>query len=125
MFGGQHRAGRFQGLLGAWSQGNQARLEHFTTGASDSTVTTADKTQHSHLVSYGAGRMLLTWKSGSAIAAQVFDSTTGKVVGSQFTIGVPDHTYVNPKAYEDGSVGFPAAGSSTSSIRIVRLMPLS
>ncbi|WP_239375944.1 hypothetical protein [Frankia sp. Cj5] len=113
-----------RGYWTAWSNGNQARLEHFSTGASDQTVLTAAKTEHSHLVAYGSARMFLTWQSGSSIAAQVYDSTTGKAVGAQFTIAVPYHTYVEAKAYTDGSVAFPLAGTSGTSIRIVRVMPL-
>lgn len=124
LFGGNIVLGGSKGYWTAWSNGNQTRLAHFTTGAADQSVSTAARTQHSHLVGYGAGRMLLTWKSGSSIAAQVYDSTSGKTVGSQFTIGVPDHTYVAFKDYPDGSVAYPAAGSG-SSIRIARVMPLS
>ncbi|HST83739.1 MAG TPA: hypothetical protein VLL08_18545 [Kineosporiaceae bacterium] len=125
LFGGDIVLAASTGYWTAWSQGNKVRLEHFSTGASDQTVTTADTTEHSHLVGYGTGRMLLTWKSGSTTAAQVYDSGTGKVVGSQFTINVPDHTYVSPQDYPDGSVAVPAAGASNSVIRIARLMPLS
>lgn len=125
LFGGDIVLAGSPGYWTAWSQGNKVRLEHFSTGASDQTVTTAATTQHSHLVSYGTGRMLLTWKSGSTTAAQVYDSSTGKTAGSQFTINVPDHTYVAPTDYPDGSVAIPAAGISNSVIRIARLMPLS
>jgi hypothetical protein len=124
LFGGDIVLAGSKGYWTAWSNGNQAKLVHFTTGAADQTVVTADRTEHSHLVSYGAGRALLTWSSGSSTAAQVYDSTTGKAVGSQFTIGVPDHPYVETKDYADGSVAFPAVGSSSSTIRIVRIMPL-
>lgn len=125
LFGGDIVLAGSPGYWTAWSQGNQVRLEHFSTGVSDQTVTTADATQHSHLVGYGTDRMLLTWKSGSTTAAQVYDSTTGKAVGSQFTINIPDHTYVASTDYPDGSVAVPAAGTSNSAIRIARLMPLS
>lgn len=122
LFGGDLVLAGSKGYWTAWSQGNQVRLEHFTTGASDSRVSTAARTQHSHLVSYGTGRMLLAWRSGSSIAAQVYDSGTGKAVGSQFTINVPDHTYVAFKDYADGSVAVPAAGTSSSTIRIARVI---
>jgi hypothetical protein len=124
LFGGNIVLSPSGGYWTAWSNGNQARLQHFSTGASDKTVSTADKTEHSHLVSYGAGRMLLTWTSGSATAAQVYDASTGSAVGSQVSIAVPAHTYIEPKADSDGSVVFPAAGTSTTTMRIVRVMPL-
>ncbi|MCK9902342.1 hypothetical protein CC117_23555 [Parafrankia colletiae] len=124
LFGGNIVLAGDVGYWTAWSNGNQVRLEHFSTGASDRTVVTAARSQHSHLAAYGAGRMLLTWRSGSSTTAQVFDSTTGNTVGGQFTIAVPDHTYVEAKDYSDGSVAFPAAGASATSLRIVRILPL-
>jgi hypothetical protein len=100
------------------------RLDRFTTGAANLTITTAAKSSHPHLVSYGKNRMLLAWGSGSSMLAQVYDAGTGKAVGSQFTIGVKDHNYQAFKAYTDGSAAYPAAGSTTTSIRIARVMPL-
>jgi hypothetical protein len=124
LFGGDLVLASTTGYWTAWSQGGQARLEHFKTGASDNTIRTSAKSSHPHLVGYGTGRMLLAWESGSAIAAQVYDAGTGKTVGSQFTIGVRDHSYQAFKAYADGSVAYPAAGSGNTSIRIARVMPL-
>ena len=37
---------------------------------------------------------------------------------------MPDHNYQAFKAYADGSVAYPAAGSSSTSIRIARVLPL-
>ena len=68
--------------------------------------------------------MLLAWASGSSMAAQVYDSGTGKAVGAQFTINVKDHNYQAFKGYADGSAAYPAAGSNSTSIRIARVMPL-
>ncbi|MCW6005222.1 cellulose-binding domain-containing protein [Micromonospora sp. CPCC 205371] len=124
LFGGDLVLASKPGYWTAWSQGGQVRLEHFTTGASDTTITTAARSSHPHLVSYGAGRMLLTWESGSAMAAQVYDASTGATVGSQFTIGVRDHSYQAFKPYADGSAAYPAAGATNTSVRIARVMPL-
>jgi hypothetical protein len=124
LFGGDLVLASTAGYWTAWSQGGQVRLEHFKTGAADNTIRTSARSSHPHLVGYGTGRMLLAWESGSAIAAQVFDAGTGKAVGSQFTIGVRDHSYQAFKAYGDGSVAYPAAGSGTTSIRVARVMPL-
>jgi hypothetical protein len=123
-FGGDLVLARTKGYWTAWSQGGQARLSHFTTGAADMTVRTAARTSHPHLVTYGANRMLMAWESGSAMAAQVYDSGTGRIVGKAFTVGVRDHSYQAFKAYADGSAAYPAAGSTTTSIRIARVMPL-
>nr|BFE61399.1 hypothetical protein GCM10020063_059250 [Dactylosporangium thailandense] len=124
LFGGDLVLARSSGYWTAWSQGGQARLDHFGTGASDATVKTSAKTAHPHLVTYGAGRMLLAWESGSSMAAQVYDSGSGSPVGAQFTIGVKDHNYQAFKPYPDGSAAYPAAGANSTSIRIARVMPM-
>jgi hypothetical protein len=69
--------------------------------------------------------MLLTWKSGSSLAAQVYDSGTGALVGAQFTIAVPDHPWQSWKPFPDGSVAFAAVASASSTIQIARVMPCS
>ncbi|MEV4412545.1 hypothetical protein [Catellatospora sp. NPDC049609] len=125
LFGGDLVLARTKGYWTAWSQGGQVRLEHFTTGRSDTTVRTSARSGHPHLVAYGAGRMLLAWASGSAIAAQVYDSGNGRTVGAKFTIGVKDHDYQAFKPYPDGSAAYPATGGSGTSIRIARVLPLS
>jgi hypothetical protein len=125
LFGGDLVLAKSKGYWTAWSQGGKVRLEHFTTAKADTTIRTAASSSHPHLAAYGTGRMLLTWQSGSTIAAQVYDSGSGKVIGSKFTINAKDHNYTALKPYADGSVAYPAAGSSTSAIRIARVMPLS
>jgi len=124
LFGGDLVLAKTSGYWTAWSQGGKARLEHFTTGASDSTVTTAAATSHPHLVSYGTGQMLLAWQSGSSMLAQVYDAGTAQPVGDQFTIAVRDHDYQAFKAYADGSAAYPAAGGTSTSIKVARVMPL-
>jgi hypothetical protein len=59
------------------------------------------------------------------MTAQVYDADSGKAVGSKFTVIVKDHNYQAFKAYPDGTVAYPAAGSSSTSIRIARVTPLS
>jgi hypothetical protein len=109
------------GYWNAWSQGNEIRLEHFTTGASDKRVT-AGTSQHPHLVALGANNMLLTWQSGTGTAAQVRNSgANAETVGSQFTIAVSDHDFGAWKAYEDGSAAYAAASGSTA--KVARVMP--
>ncbi|GIG07342.1 hypothetical protein [Catellatospora coxensis] len=123
LFGGDLVLAPSRGYWTAWSQGGGVRLERFTTGKSNLTIKTAARSSHPHLVSYGTGRMLLAWASGSAIAAQVYDAATGKTVGAKFTANVRDHDYQAFKAYSDGSAAYPAAGGGKS-IRIARVLPL-
>jgi hypothetical protein len=108
------------GYWTAWSQGGQVRLEHFTDGPSDSTVDTGVGAAHPHLVAYG-DHMLLAWEGGDYMTAQVYDSG-GETVGDQFPIDVVDHNYQAFKAYEDGSVAYPAVDGDA--IFIARVMPL-
>jgi hypothetical protein len=109
----------------AWSYQGSMKLEHFTTGASDQTVTTAGTTQNPHLVSYGTGRMLLTWASGAGMAAQVYDSSTGATVGAQFTIAAPSNQWTSWKPYPDGSAAYASVGSASATVQITRAMPCS
>jgi len=123
LFGGDLVLSSIPGYWTAWSQDGRARLEHFVNGTSDTSISTRAPTSHPHLVSYGANRMLLTWESGSSMTAQVYDSGTGQTVGGEFPINVKDHNYQAFKAYPDGSVAYPAAGSSNTSIRVARVLP--
>jgi hypothetical protein len=125
LFGGDLVLSSTPGYWTAWSQGGQVYLEHFTDGASDTTITTGAGSSHPHLVGYGANRMLLAWESGQSMAAQVYDSATGERVSQAFAIDVKDHNYQAFKAYQDGSVAYPAAGNNSTSIRIARVMPCS
>lgn len=124
LFGGDIVLSTNAGYWVGWSQGGRARLDHFSTGASDKTVETSADTSHPHLVTYGS-RMLLAWGSGSEMAAQVYNAGTGATVGGRFTIDVPDNAYMSFKAYSDGSAAYAAAGSTSTSIVIARVMPMS
>jgi hypothetical protein len=124
LFGGDLVLAEGKGYWTAWSQGGQVRLSHFAGGRADRTIRTGARAAHPHLVRYGPDRMLLTWGSGSAMRGQTYDAGTGKAVGKQFTIAVRDHNYQAFKAYADGSAAYPAAGRSSTSIKIARVLPL-
>lgn len=123
LFGGDIVLSSTPGYWTAWSQDDQIRLEHFTDGASDTTITNAGDSQHPHLVSLGDNHMLLTWEAGNATTGQVRDSGTGAPIGDEFSIAVPDHNYTAWKAYSDGSAAYAAAGNSSTSVRIARVLP--
>jgi hypothetical protein len=124
LFGGDLVRAKTSGFWTAWSQGGTARLSRFTTGAANKTIITGAKTAHPHLVTYGSKSMLLAWQSGSGMRARVFDSGTGKALGSVLKIAVKDHDYQAFKAYPDGSAAYPAAGATNTSIKIARVLPL-
>lgn len=111
------------GYWTAYTQEGAINLVHFTDAGPGQTIDNAGSTDHAKLVTYGDNHMLLAWESGASMAAQVLDSAGGATVGSQLTIDVPDHNYHAFKAYPDGSVAYPAAGSNSTSIRIARVMP--
>jgi hypothetical protein len=123
LFGGDIVLSSTTGYWTAWSQGGTIRLEHFTTGASDQTISNAGSSAHPHLVAYGPGKMLLAWGSGTSMAAQVRDAGTGATIGSEFTLALNDHDYGVFKAYTDGSAAYAASGSNNTSIKIGRVMP--
>jgi hypothetical protein len=125
LFGGDVVNAGTDGYWTAWSQGGSIRLEHFTTGASDKTVTTAGNTKYPHLVAFGSNHMLLTWGSGSGLAAQIYDTTSGEPVGEQFSIAVPDHPWQSFKSFPDGSVAWASVASASSTVQIARVMPCS
>jgi hypothetical protein len=124
LFGGDLVLARTSGYWTAWSQGGTVRLSKFSgSSAASKTIKTSAASQHPHLVRYGAGRMLLAWQSGSSMRAQIYDSGTGAAVGKAFTIAVKDHNYQAFKTYADGSAAYPAAGASSSSVKVARVMP--
>ena len=123
LFGGDLVLAKKKGYWTAWSQDGRVRLSHFTGGKANKTIKASARSAHPHLVSYGSGRMLLAWQSGSSMLSQAYDSGTGAAVGKQVRIKVKDHNYQAFKAYADGSVAYPAAGGGATSIKIARVMP--
>ena len=123
LFGGDVVLAGNSGYWMTWSYQGAIKLEHFTTGASDKTVTTAGTTQNPHLVALGANNMLLTWGSGTGQAAQIYDTTTGATVGAQFTVAAPDHPWQSWKPFPDGSVAWASVSSASSTIQVARVMP--
>ncbi len=125
LFGGDLVLAKTKGYWTAWSQGGKIRLEKFTTGKSTTSIKTGIGSAHPHLVGYGPNRMLLSWQSGSSMAAQVYDASTGKTVGARLSLAVKDHNYQAFKSYKDGSAAYPATGGTTSTIKIARVLPQS
>jgi hypothetical protein len=123
LFGGDLVLSSSPGYWTAWSQGGTMRLQHFTDSGPDTAIANAGSAAHPHLVAYGSSRMLLAWGAGSSMTAQIRSSGTGEAEGSTFNLAVSDHNYQAFKAYADGSVAYPAAGSNNTSIKVARVMP--
>lgn len=93
---------------------------------------------------YGAGRLVAAWETSTATGdfsqnaagrqmwIQVLDATTGMApAGSTATSAGPlklspnvlGSRYQDFRAYPDGSVAYPAPGSSNTKIKILRVLP--
>lgn len=77
-----------------------------------------------HLVKYGS-HLFGAWvpASGTNMVGQVLDASTGAALGSTVPIEVPSNQFQDFRDYQDGSVAYPAPGSSATKIKIVRVMP--
>jgi hypothetical protein len=112
------------GFWSAWSDTNAIRLNQFAANNSKGpSIVNAGASQHPHLVTYGPGKMLLSFAAGQTMAAQVRDTSTGATIGSQLTINVRDHAFQAFKPYPDGSAAYPAAGDNATSVKIARVLP--
>ncbi len=112
------------GFWSAWSDTGSIRLNQFAANNSKGpSISNAGASQHPHLVSYGPGKMLLSWADGQAMAAQVRDASTGDTIGSQLAMSVRDHAFQAFKPFPDGSAAYPAAGDNATSVKIARVMP--
>jgi hypothetical protein len=109
------------GYWTVYSQSGSANLVHFTESGPDQNINDVASTDHPKLVSFSTGKMLLAWESGSQMRAQIHDSATGDPIGSEFDIAVEDHNYHAFKAFPDGSVAYPARGSTDTTIRVARV----
>ena len=99
-----------------------------------------------HLAAYGAGRMVAAWETSTATGdfsqtaagrqmwLQILDATTGMppagaaaaAVGPlKVTPNVLGSRYQDFRAYPDGSVAYPAPGSSATKIKVLRVLPCS
>jgi hypothetical protein len=97
-----------------------------------------------HLAAYGAGRMVAAWETSTATGdfsqnaagrqmwVQVLDATTGMPAAGattasagplEVTPNVLGSRYQDFRAYPDGSVAYPAPGSSGTKIKILRVLP--
>ena len=106
------------------SAGGNLHLLHFNDALYDQDIPLGSS-GFSHLAAYGPNHMIAAWESGTSIAAEVRDAQSGALVGSRFTINVTDHRYQAMKSFPDGSVAYPAQGSSNQSVKIARVLPCS
>ncbi len=106
------------------------------------TVSDSANDRAPHLAAYGSSLMVLAWEESTAtgdlaqndpnrkMSIQVLDSTTGMApAGSTTTsagplqVSVLGSRYQDFRAFPDGSVAYPAPGSSSTQIHILRVLP--
>jgi hypothetical protein len=115
-------------------------LLHVTTGAPDKTITLASDSglndRAPHLALYGNNRMLASWETstkGGDLAAndaarklyvQTLNATTGAAEGPALNVtGIAGNRYQDFRTFPDGSVAYPAPGTTSTKIKILRVLP--
>ena len=114
-------------------------LLHFTSGAPDKDIVLASDAglndRAPHLTRYGASHLLAAWDTSTAkgdltptsanrkLYVQVLDSSTGAATSSPIQVAVTNNRYQEMKAFPDGSVAYAAPGSTSSKIKILRVLP--
>jgi hypothetical protein len=113
---------------------------HVTTGAPDKTITLASDSglndRAPHLALYGTNRMLAAWETstkGGDLAAndaarklyvQTLNATTGAAEGAALNVtGIAGNRYHDFRTFPDGSVAYPAPGTTGTKIKILRVLP--
>jgi hypothetical protein len=94
-----------------------------------------------HLAAYGANQLLAAWEtstsapspnSGGELTAndqdrkmwvQALDRATGMANGDALSIPVRGNRYQDFRAFPDGSVAYPAPGSTKTKMKILRVLP--
>jgi hypothetical protein len=107
-------------------------------------VSDAENDRAPHLAAYGSGQLLAAWEEATATGdlsqnaagrqmyIQTLDSTTGAAPAGSSTDSagplmlspnVLGSRYQDFRAYPDGSVAYPAPGSTNTKIKILRVLP--
>jgi hypothetical protein len=114
-------------------------LLHFTTGAPDKDlIVSSDATlnnRSNHLAKYGSSRLVAAWESASApndfttltagrkFYVQTHSAASGDPEGGPYQVAVTGNRYNEFRDYPDGSVAYPTAGSTSTKIKIMRILP--
>jgi hypothetical protein len=116
-------------------------LVHATTGPPDKPVIVVASDpglndRAPHLAAFGTHRMLAAWETSTTtgdlaqndrnrkLYVQALNATTGTAEGASFNVaGVTGSRYQDFRSFPDGSVAYPAPGSTNTKIKIARVMP--
>ena len=117
------------------------RLLHFTTGAADLDLVIAApdglNARAPHLAGYGSERLVAAWETSTqsgdlrandanrTLYVQTRNRTTGEAEGDPLAVDVRGNRYQEFRAFPDGSVAYPAPGSTRTSVKVLRILPCS
>ncbi len=108
-------------------------------GVHDDINITADESRNArapHLAAYGDSGLLVAFETSSApgnltpwddertLHVQAFDRRNGDPIGDTLNLpDIPGNRYISWRAFPDGSVAFPLPGTTSTAIRILRILP--
>jgi hypothetical protein len=114
-------------------------LLHFSTGAPDKDIVVSNdatlNNRSNHLARYGSSRLVAAWENASAandftpftagrkFYVQTQSAATGEAEGGPYQVNVTGNRYYEFRDYPDGSIAYPTAGSSSTKIDILRILP--
>jgi hypothetical protein len=117
----------------------ELRLLRFTTGApSQNLVIASDASLNvraPHLAAYGSDRMIAAWETSTRtghlaandntrkLYVQTLSRSNGAAEGNALEVAVKGNRYHELVAFPDGSVAYPAPGSSATRLKILRVLP--
>jgi hypothetical protein len=115
------------------------RLLHFTTGAPDQNLVLASDSgmnnRAPHLAAYGSSRMIAAWETATntgnfarnnanrRLYVQTVSRATGAAEGAPLQVAVQGNRYHEFVGFPDGSVAFPAPGTTSTRVKILRILP--
>jgi len=99
-------------------------LFQFTTAGGTTSDVALGNGDKPHLVKYGT-HLFGAWvpNGATSMVGQVLDASTGAAIGSPVPVDVSSNQFQDFRDYPDGSVAYPAPGSSSTKIKIVRVLP--
>lgn len=116
-------------------------LLHFTVGNPDKDVIISNDStlncRAAHLGNYGSSRLIAAWETSASpndytawtadrkFYLQTHSASTGEAEGGPYQIEIKGNKYYEFRAFPDGSVAYPTAGSTNTKIKVLRVLPCS
>jgi len=115
------------------------RLLHFTAGTPDNDIIISNDAtlncRAAHLGKYGSSRLVAAWETSASandytawtadrkFYIQTHSASTGEAEGGPFQVDIKGNKYYAFRDFPDGSVAYPTAGLSATTIKIMRVLP--